>query len=95
MLHTLTPFPHAGSTAYLDEADDNGREVVEQVRILSAPDAHGEVLISLRSYRYRHEIARGNRRVPLADLRETEQPAPSGRKRSRSSGRAPKKASRR
>ena len=83
MLNVPTPFPHVGSTAYLDVEDHVlGRDVVEQVRILSAPDGNGDVLIAIRSRRFPREIASGNRTVPLALLRETEQPVskPSGRK---------------
>lgn len=76
MLSTPAPFPHAGSIAYLDVEDHVlGRDVVEQVRILSAADANGNVLIAIRSRRFPREIASGNRTVPLALLRETEQPA--------------------
>jgi len=75
MLNVPTPFPHAGSIAYLDDEID-GRTVTEQVRIQAAPDALGMVPIAIRSRRYPREIASGFRRVHISQLRETEQPAP-------------------
>ena len=89
MLNVPVPFPHVGSTAYLDDKDADNRDIIERVRILGAPDAAGEVLISIRSRRYPREIASGNRRVPLSLLRETEQPA-SPHRSSKPSGRKPK-----
>lgn len=68
MLNVSAPFPYPGSTAYIDDIDHQSKDVVERVRIISVDDA-GEALISIRSRRYRHEMASGNRRVPLSDLR--------------------------
>lgn len=90
MLNVATPFPHVGSYGFLDDQAPDGRYVVERIRILSAPDRDGRVLISLEGRRYPHEVASGNRTVPLALVRETEraetiaaQAKPAGRKRSR------------
>lgn len=86
MLSVAAPFPYPGSNAYLDDRDVHGRDVVEPVRILR-DNGDGSVLISLKSHRYPHEIASGNRSVPLSSLRETVQPLrpvkPSGRTKGR------------
>lgn len=86
MLSVPAPFPHVGSTAYLDVEDHTlARDVVEKVRILSAPDADGNVLIAIHGRRYPREIASGNRTVPISLLRETERaPAPQPARRRRS-----------
>lgn len=86
MLNVHVPFPHVGSTAFIDDVDAEGRDVIERVRII-ALKADGHALISLRSYRYPHEIARGNRTVPLISLRETEQPLPPAKPSGRTKGR--------
>lgn len=71
MLRTESPFPHVGSTAFLDDRRADGADVVERVRILR-DNGDGTRLVSLLGHRYPHEIASGNRTVPLSDLRETE-----------------------
>lgn len=77
MLNVPVPFPHVGSTAYFDDIGPDGKDVVEKVRILRV-DGDANALISIRSRRYPHEIASGNRTVPLASLREHEQANPVG-----------------
>lgn len=75
MLATLAEFPHVGSLAYFDDRDAEGRDVVEQVRILR-DNGDGSRLVSLLSHRYSHEAASGNRTVPTSALRATEMAAP-------------------
>ena len=81
MLSVPTEFPRVGSHGFLDDGTK-----VEPVRILR-DNGDGNVLVSLTSHRFPREIASGNRTVPLADLRETEQPTsptkPSGRAKGR------------
>lgn len=71
MLNTPAQFPHAGATAYIDDIDGEGRDVVEQVRIIAHKPGK-TVLIAIRSRRFPGEVASGNRTVPLSSLRETE-----------------------
>lgn len=87
MLNIPTPFPEVGSFGFMDDRTPDGRDVIEPVRILSAPDDEGDVLISMTGRRFPREIASGNRRVPLAIIRETERAAPVVGKRSKPAGR--------
>jgi len=82
MLAIPTPFPFAGSVAYMDDSDPEGRDIVEKVRI-QRDNGDGTALISIASHRYPREIASGNRTVEFARLRATEQPeaAPTPRRR--------------
>ncbi len=68
MLSVPTEFPRVGSHGFLDDGAK-----VEPVRILR-DNGDGNVLVSLTGRRFPREIASGNRTVPLADLRATEQP---------------------
>ncbi|WP_232494939.1 hypothetical protein [Novosphingobium kaempferiae] len=85
MLNVSAPYPHAGSTAYIDDIDCLDKPVVRKVRIISHKP-EDLVLIAIRDRLAPREAASGNRTVPLSSLRETEQPEqhtiskPSGRK---------------
>jgi hypothetical protein len=72
MLKAPAPFPHVGSTAYMDDRNDDGQDIVEKVRI-QRDNGDGNALVAIESHRFNHEIASGNRTVPFAQLRETEQ----------------------
>lgn len=81
MLNVSAPYPHAGSTAYFDDVDLDGNDIVRKVRII-AHKPEDQVLIAIRDRLYPREIASGNRTISFSQLRETEQPAspkPSGR----------------
>ncbi|WP_429274361.1 hypothetical protein [Novosphingobium gossypii] len=89
MLNVSAPYPYAGSTAYIDDKDCLGNDVVRKVRIIEhRPE--DRVLIGIRDRLAPRESASGNRTVRLSDLRETEQPEvhqpspkPSGRTKGR------------
>lgn len=87
MLHVPAPFPHVGATCYFDDKDAHGRPVVEPARILR-DNGDGTALLSLTDRRFPREIASGNRTVPFADLRETEQPVAPPARRARSARKA-------
>lgn len=88
MLNVPAPYPHAGSTAYIDDIDCLDKPVVRKVRIISHKP-EDLVLIAIRDRLAPREAASGNRTVPLSSLRETEQPElhtpakPSGRTKGR------------
>ena len=86
MLHVPAAFPFVGSKCFFDDVDAAGRVIVEPARILR-DNGDGTALLSLTDRRYPHEVASGNRTVPFALLRETEQPLrqskPSGRTKGR------------
>lgn len=77
MLNVSAPYPHAGSTAYIDDKDCLGNDVVRKVRII-AHKPEDLVLIAIRDRLAPRESASGNRTVPLATLREHEQANPVG-----------------
>jgi len=90
MLKVPATFPHVGSTCYFDNQTADSQDVVEKARI-QRDNGDGTALISIDSHRFPREVASGNRTIPFADLRATEQAAPSAptapRKRRRSDGR--------
>ncbi|MYL98736.1 hypothetical protein GR702_13280 [Novosphingobium sp. FGD1] len=73
MLNVSAPYPHAGSTAYIDDIDCLGNDIVRKVRII-AHKPEDLVLIGIRDRLAPREAASGNRTVPLSSLRETERP---------------------
>lgn len=75
MLQVATEFPAVGSYAFMDAIDHRGADVVEKVRI-QRDNGDGNALISILSRRFPREIASGNRTVPFAQLRATEQAEP-------------------
>lgn len=85
MLNVSAPYPHAGSTAYFDDLDLDGKDIVRKVRII-AHKPEELVLVAIRDRLYPREIASGNRTISLSQLRESEQPTspqPSGRAKGR------------
>lgn len=75
MLNVSASYPHAGSTAYFDDEDEHGNDIVRKVRII-AHKPEEQVLIAIRGQLFPREIASGNRTVDLSALRETETVAP-------------------
>lgn len=75
MLNVTAPFPHAGSTAFMDDIDLHGGDIVRKVCII-AHKPEDLVLIAIRDRLYSREIASGTRTVDLSALRETETAAP-------------------
>jgi len=82
MLKTPADFPYVGSTCYFDDHNVGGQDVVEKARI-QRDNGDGTALISIDSHRFSGEVASGNRTIPFAQLRETEQAEPIAPKRHR------------